>query len=225
MQENVRGARRADAKEGADDAGRRHRRFEDVGFEPLVEEIGGAHGHELNESVTLVGRKLAETLEQEMQLLEIFGIERGGIGRNHRQHRLHEAAHRGHHLGEFVVGFGVEAGVAANVADGLSVIVYAPEIIAAGHGRERAVEREDFQAVARKIEFANDFGAKKRDDVRTFGEKKTGEDFFGDSGAAQNVAAFEDDNLLAGLGEVCGVDQAVVATADDDNVVLLPHSV
>ena len=115
--------------------------------------------------------------------------------------------------------------MAANVADGLSVIVYAPEIIAAGHGRERAVEREDFQAVARKIEFANDFGAKKRDNVRTFGEKKTGEDFFGDSGAAQNVAAFEDDNLLAGLREVCGVDQAVVATADDDNVVLLPHSV
>src|SRR5206468_9748632 len=158
MQENVRGAGRADAKEGADDAGCGHGRFEDVGFEPLVEEIGGAHGHELNESVTLVGRKLAETLEQEMELLEIFGIERGGIERNHREHRLHEAAHRGHHLGGFVVGFGVKAGVAANVADGLSVIVYAPEIIAAGHGRERAVEREDFQAVARKIEFANEEG-------------------------------------------------------------------
>src|SRR5438552_13511050 len=156
VEENVGSAGRANAEERAYDSGSGHRRLEDVGFKPLVEKSSGAHGHELDESVAFVGRKFAETLEQEMELLEIFGIERGGIGRNHREHRLHEAAHRGHHLGEFVVGFGVEAGVAANVADGLSVIVYAPEIIAAGHGRERAVEREDFQAVARKIEFAND---------------------------------------------------------------------
>ena len=225
MQENVRGAGRADAKERPDDAGGGHGGFEDIGLEPLVEKIGGAHGHELDERVTLVGRELAETLEQKMELLEIFGIERGGIGRNHREQGLHEAAHGNHHLGEFVVGLGVEAGMSTNVADGFGVIVYAPQVIAVGHGRKCAVEREDFQTVTRKIEFANDLGTEKRDNIRAFGKKKAGEDFFGDGGAAENVATFEDNNLLPCLGEVRGIDQAVVAAADDDNVVELPHSV
>ena len=159
-----------------------------------------------------------------MELLEIFGIKRRGIGRNHREQGLHEAAHGSHHLGEFVVGFGVNAGMTANVADGFGVVVYAPEVIAARHGRERAVERKNFQAVARKVEFTNDFGTKERDNVGTFGEKKTGEDFLGDGGAAKNVAAFQDHDLVPRLGKVRSVDEAVVAAADDDNVVVLPHS-
>ncbi len=79
--------------------------------------------------------------------------------------------------------------------------------------------------MAREIEFADDFGAKERDHVRTFGKKKAGDDFFGNRRAAEDVAAFENDDLLACFGEIRGVDQAVVATADDDNVVVLPHSV
>ena len=38
------------------------------------------------------------------------------------------------------------------------------------------------------------------------------------------MAAFEDENFFAGFGEVRGVDQAVVAAADDDCVVMLRHS-
>ena len=81
--------------------------------------------------------------------------------------------------------------MAANFAAGFGVIVHAPQVIAVGHGRKRAVERQNFQAVARKIELANDFRAKQRDDVRAFGEKKAGDDFFGNSGAAENVAALQ----------------------------------
>jgi len=80
MQENVSSARRTNAEERADDTGSRHRGFEDIGFKPLVEEIGGAHGHELHEGVTLVGRKFAKTLEQKMKLLEIFGLSVVGSG-------------------------------------------------------------------------------------------------------------------------------------------------
>ncbi len=114
--------------------------------------------------------------------------------------------------------------MAANIADGFGVVVHAPEVVAVGHGREGAVEREDFEAVTRKIEFANDFRAKQRDDVRTFGKKESGDDFFSDSGAAENVAAFQDNDLLPRFGEIRGVDQAVVTAADDDDVVVLPHS-
>ncbi len=79
--------------------------------------------------------------------------------------------------------------------------------------------------MAREIEFANDLGAEKRDHVRTFRKKKTGDDFFGDGGATENMAAFQDDDLLPCFGEIRGVDQAVVAAADDDNVVVLTHSI
>jgi hypothetical protein len=60
---------------------------------------------------------------------------------------------------------------------------------------------------------------------KTLGKKKAGNDFFGHGGAAEDVAAFENDNLLPCFGKVSGVDQAVVTAADDDNVVVLPHSV
>ncbi len=224
VKENVSGAGRTNAEERADDARSGHGGFEDIGLEPLVEKVRGAHGHELDEGVALVGRKFAKALQQEVELLEVFGIERGGIGRNHGEHGLHEAAHRRHHLREFVVGFGVETRMAADVADGFRVIVHAPEVVAAGHGGKGAVKRKNLEAVARKIEFADDFGAKERDNVRTFGEKKAGDDFFGDGGAAEHVATFEDDDLLPSFGEVGGVDQAVVAAADDDDVVVLTHS-
>src|SRR5580704_7277206 len=159
VKKNVSGARRTNAEKSADDTGGGHGGFEDVGFEPLVEEIGGAHGHKLDEGVALIGGKFAEALQQKIQLLEIFGIERGGVGRDHGEHGLHETAHGRHHFGEFVVGFGVQAGVTANIADGFGVIVNAPEVVAAGHGRKSAVERKNFEAVTREIEFTNDFRA------------------------------------------------------------------
>jgi hypothetical protein len=77
--------------------------------------------------------------------------------------------------------------------------------------------------VAWEIELANDFGAEERDYVGTFGEEEAGDDFFGDSGAAEYVAAFEDENLFAGFGKVGGINQAVVAAANDDCVVTLRH--
>jgi predicted membrane protein len=79
--------------------------------------------------------------------------------------------------------------------------------------------------VAGEVEFANDFGAEQRDDVRTFRKKKTRDDFFGNGGSAEDVTAFEAQNFLAGFGEISGVDEAVVAAADDDNVVVVRHSV
>ena len=130
VQQHVGRAGRTHAVERADDARRAHRRLERIGFEPLIEKVDGAHGHELNQRVALVGRKAAEALQHEVKLLEVARIERRRIRRNHRQHRLHKATHRRHHLREFVVGLGVEARVAANFALGACVIVHPPEIVA-----------------------------------------------------------------------------------------------
>ena len=109
--------------------------------------------------------------------------------------------------------------MARDLAVRLAVVVHAPEIVAVGHGREGAVERQNFQAVAGKVEVANDFRPQQRDDVGANGKLESGEDFFGDGGAAEDVTAFEHEDFLAGAGEVGGVDEAVVAAADDDDVV------
>src|SRR5215469_2833541 len=164
-----------------------------------------------------------EAAREKGEFAEARGIERSGIGRRHREKRFDEAAHLDHFLAEFVVGFGVKAGVADEFTAGLGVVVDAPEMVAIGHGRESAVERKDFEAVAREVEVANDFGAQERDDIRADGEFESGDDFFGDGGAAENVAAFEDEDFFAGAGEVGRVGQAVVASADDDRVVGLGH--
>ena len=80
-----------------------------------------------------------------MELFEIARVQRGGIGRNHREQRLHKAAHRGHHLREFVVGLGIKSRVAPNLALRAGMIVHAPQVIAVEHRRESAVERQNFQ--------------------------------------------------------------------------------
>ncbi len=65
MKENVRRAGRADAQKCADDSGGGHGGFEHVGLEPLVEEIGGGHGHELDEIVFVLGGKGLEAFCEE----------------------------------------------------------------------------------------------------------------------------------------------------------------
>src|SRR4051795_2019203 len=77
MQKNVGGAWRANTEECADDAGCGHGGFEDVGLKPLIEKIRGTHGHELNQSVTLVRGERTETLHQKMELFEIARVQRG----------------------------------------------------------------------------------------------------------------------------------------------------
>ena len=147
-------------------------------------------------------------------------MQRGGVGRHHGEDGLHEAAHLHHRLAEFVVGFGVELGMAGDLAARLAVIVDAPQVVAVGHRRERAVERQDFESVAGQIEFANDLRPQQRDDVGADRKLEAGKDLLGTGSSAENVPALENQNFLAGFGEIGGVDQAVVAAANDDGVVL-----
>jgi hypothetical protein len=77
--------------------------------------------------------------------------------------------------------------------------------------------------MAREVEIANDFRTKKRDDVGKNGKLEAGNDFFRDSSAAENVAALEDQNFLTRAREIGGIHKAVVAAADDNDVVTFCH--
>jgi hypothetical protein len=70
------------------------------------------------------------------------------------------------------------------------MVVDPPEIIAVEHGSEGAVEGQDFEAVAREVEFANDLRAQEGNNVGADGELEAGEDLFSDGGAAENVTPF-----------------------------------
>src|SRR5580692_10942684 len=114
--------------------------------------------------------------------------------------------------------------MAANFALRARVVVHAPEVVAVGHGRERAIQRKYFEAMAWKVQFANNFRAKKRDHVRTLGKKKTRNDFFSNGSAAKDMTAFQNQHLLPCFSKVGSVHKAVVAAADDKNVVVLRHA-
>jgi hypothetical protein len=126
VEQDVGGAGRANAEKRADDARGGHRGFERVGLKPLVEKIGGAHGHELDEIVFVFGFEILETLAEEGEFFQVARIERSGIRRNHGQNRFDETAHGDHGLAKFFVGFGVELGVALEFAACFSVVVLAP---------------------------------------------------------------------------------------------------
>ena len=132
---------------------------------------------------------------------------------------LTKRRHLDHRLAVFVVGFGVELRMPRDLAARLGVIVHAPEIVAVRHRRERAVERQDLQAMPRQIEFANDFRPEQGNDVGADGELEAGKDFFGHRGAAEHVPPLEHQHL-ARARQVRGVHQAVVSAADDDDVVM-----
>src|SRR5713101_1593881 len=102
----------------------------------------------------------------------------------------------------------------------LAMIVYSPEIVAIRHRSESAVQRKNFQSVTGQVEIADDLRPQKRHDVRAHRELKSRADFFGTGRAGQDVAALEHENFPAGLGQVGGGGQTVVASADDDYVVL-----
>ena len=142
-----------------------------------------------------------------------------GIGRRQAENRLGEAAHLDHRLAVFVVGLGVEPRMPRDLASRLVVIVDAPQVIAVGHRRERAVERQQLHAVARQIELADDLGSQQRDDVGADRELESGKHFLGDGRAAEHVAPLEHDDLAARAREIRRARQPVVPAADDDRVV------
>jgi len=75
VQQNIGGAGRADAKKRADNSRGGHRRLQNVRLEPLIEKIGGAHGHKLHEVVFVLSGERLESLAEECELLQIARIE------------------------------------------------------------------------------------------------------------------------------------------------------
>ena len=221
VEQHVGGARRSHTLKRADDARGRHRRLQHVGLEPLIEKIGRAHRHELHEPIARFRRHRLEAPAQAKQLAQIERRQRERIGCADVERRLDEARHVDHRLAVFVVGLGVDPRVPQNLAPRSAVVVDAPQVVAVWHRRERAVERQHFEAVAGQIEIADDLRAQQRHDVGADGDVEAGKHLFGHGRAAQHVPPLEHEHATPRARQIRRVRQPVVAAADHDHVVLV----
>src|SRR5258706_11494606 len=96
------------------------------------------------------------------------------------------------------------------------------EVVAVVERRQRALERQDLQPVARELELADDLRAQQAYHVREDGEAKAGEHFLAHRRAAHALATLEDQHLAPGASELRSTGEPVVAAADNDGVVSLP---
>ena len=80
------------------------------GLEPLVEEVGGAHGHEADEGCLLALREPREVAGETEDAEPVARVERRDVGRDDPEDRLDEAGHVRHQLAVLLVRVGVAGG-------------------------------------------------------------------------------------------------------------------
>ena len=71
-----------------------------------------------------------------------------------------------------------------------------------------------------KIKVANDLGTQQRHDVRANRKLESAKNFFGARGAAEDVTAFQNQYFLSRFREISGVSEAVMASANNNYIVL-----
>ena len=124
---------------------------------------------------------------------------------------------------EALVALGVERGVALELEPGVGGVVPAHQIVAVRHRRERAVERQQLEAVPRQIEVADDARTQQAHHVRADAEAEALVDLFAHRDTAHLVAALEHQNVESRASEISAAHQAVVPAADDHRVPGLAH--
>ncbi len=169
VQQHVRCAGGSGAEERADDPAGRHGGLQGLRLEPLVEVVGGAHGHELEEGVELLPPQSTEMLGQPSEPEEVLGTQGCRVGRHKGQDRLHRHRQLVHELAEVVVRVGVPGRVSVELSARLIVVRPAHQMVAILKRRERALEREDLQAVARQVQVPDDLRAQQAHHIGAHG--------------------------------------------------------
>src|SRR5215467_1883888 len=113
--------------------------------------------------------------------------------------------------------------MARDLAARFVVVATSKEIVSVWHWSKRAVQRNDLKIVFRQFQIPNHFRPQQAYDIRANGVFEAWINFFGDRGAAKDVAAFENERFLSCFGQVGGSSKAVVAAADYDGVISAVH--
>ena len=218
-EEHEAGPLRARPDLGADDAGARQVALDDLGLEVVVEEVRGAAGQQPDGVVQGALVHAAEPPAQLRQREELLGVVAEEVGRRLVEQRLERPAHHVEVVAVLRVGVGVVPAVAGDLLEVLAVVLGQPQVVAVLHGGERRRHGQRHEAVPGELQVVDDLRPEEREGVRERGEPEAGAELLRDGGAADEVAPLQDQRPQAGLREIGAVDEAVVATADDDGVV------
>ncbi len=195
------------------------RRLDRIAFEPVVEQVARAAGHELPQ-VALRGAREAGELSAQTQRMQPVAPASAEVGRRFED-EIAQRVGRGFDR-KGVVGQArrvprrKSGQFPLSIAQGRSQ----PERTAVGlrqEIRERALD--DAQAVGGEPQLADDFRIEEAHGVGGRGIAKAGREFLGDRRAADDRAALEHPYFETGAGEIAGAYEAVMTAADDDDVV------
>ena len=129
--------------------------------------------------------------------------------------------HLFHHVPIGVVGVGVVGRVPGDLVVVLVLVLPQQDVVAIlGRGEGRGHE-QGHEAVLGQLQLVDDLGAEQAQGVGEGGEAEPWMQLLGDGGAADQMSSLEDECAQARLGEISPVDQAVVASTDDDCIELL----
>ena len=154
---------------------------------------------------------------------DVAGRQAGGIGRDDVKQVFDRPRHEEERAAVVVVGLGVADREAGDFAPGAVVVGVAVEAVPVGQRGESALERQDGKPVAGQVELADDLRAHQAHHVREHAVAEAREDLFGDGGAADERSRLQHADIQTGTRQVGRMDEAVVAAADYDDVVLLRH--
>ena len=196
-------------------------RLDDLAFEVLVQHVGAAHRPEAQRVVHARLAELAEVLARGTAAPDVTRLERGRVRRLAQQQRLDEAAVPQHVAHVAVVGLGIAARMARDLAAQGVVVVVERQVLAVAHHGAAALVGDDLQPVTRQFEAADDLGAQQAAHVRAVRVREVLVQAAADGRAADVGIALEHQHLEAGARQVARRHQPVVAGAHHDGVVLL----
>ena len=203
----------------ADDARRGEVALQQLGIEVVVEEVGGAAGQEPDRVVQHALVELAEARPDPGEGEELLGVVAEDVGRDHVEQRLDGLADHVDVVAVLVVRVGVVLGVPRDLLEVLVVVLREQQVLAVLPGRQQRRHQQRHEAVLGELQVVDDVRPQQGQRIREGREPEARAQLLGDGRAADEVPAFDDQGLEAGLREVRAVDQAVVAATDDDRVV------
>ena len=161
----------------------------------------------------------AEDLADLREGEQLLGVIAEDVGRDHVEDRLERPTDLVHVVAVLLVGVGIVLAVARDLLEVLAVVLAEPQVVAVLHRREGRGHQQRHEAVLGQLQVVDALRPQQREGVREGREPKAGSQLLGDRRSTHEVAAFEDQDLEPGLGQIGAVDEAVVPATDDDRVV------
>ena len=221
MEEYVGRARRPGACHRADDRICRERYLELLALEPLIQQAGGAAGEHPEKGIELLAEPTGpEAQPGQAEKLAGPADSCKGIGRRTVKRRLEHLDHAPEHGLVALVGCRVTIAEFRDLPAVELGIRPEEEMLPTRKGSKGGgLPGQHLEAVVTQLQLPDDLRPKERVHVGQAGKPVARDELLGDSAAAHQLPALQDQDLSTRPGQIAGGDQAVVPRPDDNRVV------